>query len=247
MGIPLVSRVEEFVKNRDNPCHLRKITVPLCFFVRGGGRRNVQRVFLGFAFALLSLALPNASAQPFASRDLAKEFETSGYGLPNKNPSGVWMDENRKVMLVLDHKSERIYSYSMDTDPPTRLDYHHNEGTNTDDFLLEIPDNLRPYGIWANGKNNGSTLWVSYFRTDDDVDETGKIRAYTLTWTNSTKTLPEGAWNKYATGTRITGTDNNGETTYPKDVTVVPGTRKPHGIWANDEFMYVADNGKWRI
>ena len=223
------------------------------------------RFSLGCALALLILSVPNASAQPFASRDLDKEFETSGYGLPNKNPSGVWMDEDRKVMLVMDHKSERIYSYSVNPDPEnpkrltlTRLDDHHNEGPNTDDFLLEIPteqveekhiengntvtnivtkQSLRPYGIWANGTTNvtKSTLWVSYFRTLPGGN--GEIRAYTLTWTNSTKKLPGGAWNKYATGTRIA----------TKDVTVVPGTRKPHGIWANDEFMYVADNGKWRI
>lgn len=184
MGIPLGSRVEEFVKNRDNPRHFRKdYCSPLFLRPR---RRNAQRVFLGFAFALLSLAIPTAAAQPFASRDLDKEFETSGYGLPNKNPSGVWMDEDRRVLLVLDHKSKRIYSYSVNPGPEnperltlTRLDNHHNDGkTNVDDFILpDVYDvyelnneekriKLIPYGIWANGKTNGATLWVSYYSND---------------------------------------------------------------------------------
>lgn len=55
------------------------------------------------------------------------------------------MDEERKILLVLDARYKKIFSYSMETDPPTRLDDHTNDKVkatdedtdpNADDFFL---------------------------------------------------------------------------------------------------------------
>ncbi len=88
-----------------------------------------QILSIGITLALLILSVPNASAQQFASRAPAKDISTSGLGQHNKNPRGVWMGvvDGQKVMLVLDARHKKIFTYSMETTPPTRLDNHHND------------------------------------------------------------------------------------------------------------------------
>ena len=260
------------------------------------------RFSLGCALALLGLAVSDASAQQITSHNPDKDIVTSGIGLGNKNPRGIWVDEKEEVLLVLDFRYRKIFTYCFDTG--RRLDNHTNDKVNAtkkdrerenrekadseiadtekfvineDDFFLfntnapivlksgmpaavsnlypgaltaadskrfypyQENNNLllpNPYGIWANGTTNGSTLWVSDF--DDD-----KIYAYDLTWHQS----PIDSSKKYAKGTRASGKDvkllERGveEGIKPND--------NPHGIWVNssttNKTMYVVDNGRWRV
>ena len=86
-----------------------------------------QILSLGTALILLSLAVPDAGAQsqPVHTRAPDKDIATSGLGLSNKNPRGIWVDEGKQVMLVLDARYKKIFTYCLDTG--RRLDNHHND------------------------------------------------------------------------------------------------------------------------
>ena len=81
-----------------------------------------QILSLGTALALLGFAVPNAVAQQFASRNPDKDIVTSGIGLGNKTPRGIWVDEKEEVLLVLDFRHKKIFTYCFDTG--RRLDSH---------------------------------------------------------------------------------------------------------------------------
>ncbi len=80
---------------------------------------------LGIALALLILSLPDASAQQNPARNPDKDIATSGLGLSNKNPRGIWVDEEKQVLLVLDYRYRKIFTYCFDTG--RRLDDHTND------------------------------------------------------------------------------------------------------------------------
>ena len=211
-----------------------------------------QILSFGIALALLLLSIPDASAQQNPARNPDKDIATSGLGLSNKNARGIWVDEGKQVMLVLDAHGQhkKIFSYCMET--KRRLDNHHKDGEATsnpdaDDFYLysdsagttQLPN---PYGIWS----DGSTLWVSNFgQKDPDTKNFDgpkaikpQIYAYTIMWADS----PIDSSKKYAKkGTRVSGQDFNPQTL------ITAGNEKPHGIWVHSGIMWVADNGADKI
>ena len=234
MGIPLGSGVQEVVKNRDNPRHFRKdYCSPLSLRPR---RRNAQRAFLGFVFALLcALAVPDASAQPFTERNSAQDFNTLGLVGQNKNPLGICAVEisTNKYILVSDSRDKQIFAYDLNSTNKARVDSHFPpHDSRNDDFTLH-PDNQNPVGIWANSTT--SNLWVvdaedkkiySYSLKLEDVQWAQKDKQETtLITTNALK-------GTFQTNMQFNLDDENDD---------------PTGLWSDGKTMYVANDGPDKI
>ena len=214
-----MSGVTKSCRKRAEGCSLRKTVVPFPLFLiplRCLRLVAAAQILSRNSLALLIPSLPDAAAQQNPARNPAKDIVTSGIGLGNKTPRGIWVDEGKQVMLVLDFRHKKIFTYCLDTG--RRLDNHHNDrvsatatdlettakkaAVNEDDFFLfknkasatgektaaEVMDGWlkepyqdkggrkeglllpNPYGIWADGTTDTSTLWDSDF--DDDKKST---------------------------------------------------------------------------
>ena len=172
-----------------------------------------QILSLGTALALLSLAVPDASAQQITSPNPDKDFNTLGIAEGNKGPQGLWSDGTTMLVSDVDGK---IYSYDLET--TQRQDSHHNDGkTNADDFFLyksgTSGPKIRPYGIWA----TNSILWVASAE-GKGTNKTAKLYAYTITWnTNDVRTDLDGK-ERYLKGDRDSTKDIN----LHKEITSLP-------------------------
>ena len=267
MGIPLGSRIEEVVQNRDNPCPFRKDDCsPLSLRPR---RRNAQRAFLGFVFALLcALAIPDASADPFTERNSDQDFNTLGLASANKNPVGLCAVKHptngKRYMLVSDGRDDKIYAYDLNSANKDRLDSHH---TYDDDFDLTSKNSF-PVGIWT----DDTTLWVAegtpyvningedvHFNRDIKSHENklkrAKIFAYTLSWTNVvTWTNIHGVTqtiNGVLKGDRDTSKEfwlyTNSETNKTISYRNNQSNISPTGLWSDGTTLWVANSGRDRI
>ena len=204
---------------------------------------------LGIALALLILSVPNASAQPFASRAPARDISTSGLGQHNKNPRGVWMGvvDGQKVMLVLDARHKKIFTYSMETDPPARLDNHHKDRAKATKKDVEGDSNVD--GIYRHGEQGadeeyGPTAGADGIRGNgDDGESDDQIIANAddfFLFKEKAAAAPEGHLEsekardsrRYPYG----GPDYNGD-----PVSVLPLLPNPYGIWSDGTTLWVSD------
>ena len=89
---------------------------PFAFLCPACALRRQQFSPSEIALALLRLSIPDASAQQNPARNPDKDIATSGLGLSNKNARGIWVDEGKQVMLVLDAHGQhkKIFSYCME-------------------------------------------------------------------------------------------------------------------------------------
>ena len=204
-----------------------------------------QILSLGTALALLGLAVPDAGAQsqPFTTRDSDKDFNTLGLAGQNKNPLGICAVtiSNHTYMLVSDNRDKQIFAYDLAT--KARVDSHHTPDENSednDDFELNDA-NQDPVGIWADNKSSPPILWVV-----DDEDK--KIYSYSLRledvpWTPEGKT-------EITTTNALKGSfrpDNGDNTTKNNQITLDAANDDPTGLWADDTYIYVANNGPDKI
>ncbi len=208
----------------------------LCFAacaLRGGGGGGGFALRIGIALLILSLSVPDADAQQFASRDGVNDISTSGLGLHNKNPRGVWMGvvDGQKVMLVLDARHKKIFTYSMETTPPTRLDNHHN-----DRAKATVKDEKDEKGA---DEEYGPTAGADGVRgTDDDGESDDQIIAnaddFFLFKTNAPP-APEGHLESEKARNRR---HNPYRETNDPLLSLLPN---PYGIWSDGSTLWVSD------
>ena len=198
-------------------------------------------VFASALALLCALDVPTASADPFTTRDPDKDFNTLGLAGQNKNPLGICAVEisTNKYMLVSDARDKQIFAYDLAT--KARVDSHHPpHDSRNDDFTLH-PDNQNPVGIWANSTT--SNLWV--------VDaEDKKIYSYSLYLTNITWAQTNKSETTLITTNALKGSFRPDDgTTQQKNnqITLDAANDDPTGLWADDTYIYVANEGPDKI
>ena len=213
---------------------------PLSVRVRG-------RVWLCLAL-MLGLVSGDADAQTFTERNPDQDFNTLGVAGGNKGPQGIFGING--IMLVSDVNG-RIYSYDLAS--KERQDSHHNDGiTNADDFILykdplaegetrNATNSTRiiPYGIWANGSTNGSTLWAVH---SPPKNQTGDRKIYAYTITNNVSDVRDdlSGDERYWTGVRDSSKDIG--SLKREDSEGNETDLNPTELWSDGTTMRVADN-----
>ena len=213
-----------------------------------------QILSLGTALILLGLAVPDAGvqSQPFTTRNPDQDFNTFGLAGSNKNPVGlcdVKHPTNGKYMLVSDGRDDKIYAYDLNSTNKTRLDSHHTteeDSKDNDDFLLH-PDNQNPVGIWADNETDDKSfppiLWVV-----DAADK--KIYSYSLYLTNMPWIQKDKSETTLITTNALKGsfrTDNGTTQQKNNQITLDAANDDPTGLWADDTYIYVANEGPDKI
>ena len=150
-------------------------------------------------------------------------------------------------MLVLDARHKKIFTYSMETDPPTRLDNHHNDRAAATKKDIEGDSNAD--GIYRHGEQGaddeyGPTAGADGIRGNDDDGESDDqiiVNAddFFLFKTNA-PAAPEG---------HLESEKARDSRQYPyggrdyKDnpVSVLPLLPNPYGIWSDGTTLWVSD------
>ena len=200
--------------------------------------RRAGSLVLASALLLLGIAVPSVCAQPFTERNPAQDFNTLGVADGNKRPKGLWTDG--MTMLVSDADG-KIYSYDLES--KQRQDSHHETD---DDFVLyesgTSGKTIIPYGIWANGSTNGSTLWAVHSPPRGDTNVLVKIYAYTITNKVSDVRDDLSGDERYWTGVRDSSKDIGPLKRDDREGNATTNDLDPTGLWSDGRTMWVSDN-----